>query len=78
VFGGPNDWFALQERTFYATAYRGSLDRLDLRTFRVIEDDACRRGEYPKLAALLARCEVTEVASFTVNGRAFRVLHVRQ
>jgi hypothetical protein len=78
VFGGPNDWFALQERTFYATAYRGSLDRLDLRTFRVIEDDACRRGEYPKLAALLARCEVTEVASFTVNGRAFRILHARR
>ncbi len=78
VIGGVNDWFAFQDRTFLSVAYRGSFDRLDLKSFWVVEDGQCRTGAYPKLDALLAGCDVRECASFTDNGRSFRVLEARK
>jgi hypothetical protein len=78
VVGMPNDWFAFVDRPFFRVDYQGDFKAVAPDAFVLIEGEAFRKGDYPKVKDLIdQRYESAECGRFVSRGETIVVRDVR-
>lgn len=78
VMGGPNDWFAFQERQFYCYYEPDYCQRLKLPMFYLIEGDEYQQSaQYREMRGFVAdNYDSLSIKPFNYHGRNYRVVRL--